>query len=362
MINIKKNSKFDITLLALVSILFLVGIVLVSSATQMNYKKMIIQSVAFLLGFVFLSFSTLIDYKMLKKYDWYLYGISILLLLLVYIPGLGKVQFNARSWINLGFMDFQTSEAVKITYTLAYASFLSRRKNMLNTLPEVLPAILYPLPFLLLLKKQPDLGGILVFATITAFCLFAAGLNKKYIIGFFAVILVVVPIVYKFQLLEPHQMVRLEAFLHPGDPSYEGNFQVIRSITAIGSGRIIGKGLFNGTFIPYGFLPVAESDFIFSVLGEEFGMVGMIFVISVFFLLLSRIYYIYAKSSDDYGALITIGFFGMFFYQTFQNIGMTIGVIPVTGVTLPFVSYGGSSILMSMIIISILTRISKEGK
>lgn len=352
--------KIDKVLFVVATLLFLSGIILVASATQMNTKKLIIQSVAYILGTIIIFSSSIIDFSMIKKYDWHLYALSIILLLLVYIPGLGKVQFNARSWINLGFMDFQTSELVKITYTLAYASFLDKRRGALNTIGEVFPAFIYPLPFFFLLAKQPDLGGILVFFCITVFCLYVAGLNIKYIIAGLVFTLIAIPVIYKFQLLKPHQMLRLEAFLHPGDPSYEGNFQVSQSITAIGSGQIFGKGLFQGTFVPYGFLPVAESDFIFSVLGEEFGAVGMIFVITLYFIFLSRIYFIGTSTSDSYGNIVIMGFFGMLFYQTFQNIGMTIGVIPVTGVTLPFISYGGSSLLICMIIISIIININNH--
>lgn len=349
--------RFDKVMLLIIFILFSIGLILISSATQFDKKRLIIQSAAFVLGLIFMYFSTAIDYSILQKYDKQLYVLSILLLLLVYVPGLGKVQFSARSWINLGFMDFQTSEAAKVTFTLAYAGFLSRRKNKLNTFAEVIPAFLYPLPLLILLKEQPDLGGILVFMSITVFCLFVAGLNKKFIFGGLLLVGIAIPVVYKFQLLDPHQMLRLEAFLNPGDPSFEGNFQVIQSMTAIGSGQIFGKGLFQGTLIPFGFLPVPESDFIFSILGEEFGMVGMGTVIILFFLLMSRIYTVAVNAKDTFGSLIVMGFFGMFLYQIFQNIGMTIGVIPVTGVTLPFVSYGGSSVLMSMVIISIIMNV-----
>ncbi len=347
----------DKLLLLCVVLLVAIGFVLIASVTQFNSRKLMIQGIAFLLGIAFMLGSTIIDYSALKKYDWYLYALSIVLLLLVYVPGLGKVQYSARSWIDLQFMDFQTSEAVKVTFTLAYASFLDRRKNQLNTLAEVIPTFLYPLPIIFLLMKQPDLGGILVFFFITIACLFMAGLNKKYIIGGIIFIAVAIPLIYKFQLLEPHQMVRIEAFLHPGDPSFEGNQQVIQSMTAIGSGQLFGKGLFQGTLIPFGFLSVPESDFIFSILGEEFGMVGMGTLILIVFLFLSRIYSIGIKSKDSYGTLVVFGYLGMFTYQSFQNIGMAIGLMPVTGVTLPFVSYGGSSVLMSMIIVSIIMNV-----
>ncbi len=351
------TKRFDKILLLVLFLIFGIGLMLVASATKMSMRKLTIQGAAFILGLIFMYLSTAIDYSVLKKYDWYLYALSIIFLLLVYIPGFGIEQFSARSWVNLYFMQFQTSEATKVTYTLAYSAFLERRRNQLNSIGEVIPALLYPLPIVFLLKKQPDLGGILVIFFITIFCLFMAGLNKKYIIGGIVFMLIAVPIIYKFQLLELHQMQRLEAFLHPGDPAYIGNEQVIQSITAIGSGQLFGKGWLKGTLIPFGFLPVPESDFIFAVLGEEFGMVGMGTLIVLFFIFLSRIYSIAMGAKDFYGTLIVSGFLGMLFYQVLQNIGMTIGLMPVTGVTLPFVSYGGSSVMMGMVIVSIIMNV-----
>ena len=353
--NLNKN-KYDWSLLLIISILFVTGIVLITSATQFDKKRLMIQSLSFVMGIFVILMSAMFDYRIMKRYEKQLYIATIVLLLLVYVPGLGKAQFGARSWINLGFMDFQTSEAAKITFTLAYASFLDRRKNKLDTMSEILPALMYPVPILLLLLKQPDLGGVIVFISITLVCLFVAGLNLKFIFNSLVIFALSTPIIYKF-ILRDHQRVRIDAFLNPGDPSYEGNFQVIQSMTAIGSGGFFGKGLFNGTISQYGFLPVTESDFIFAVLGEEFGFVGMAVVIILFFLFLSRIYSISKHAKDFYGTLVTTGFMGMLFYQILQNIGMTIGLMPVTGVTLPFVSYGGSSMLTTMITIALIINI-----
>lgn len=354
--NTLNKKKIDWTLLLLIGLLFIIGMVLISSATQFDKRRLIMQGGSFFIGMVLVFFSGLFDYRILNRYGKQLYFISIALLLLVYVPGLGKSQFGARCWINLGFMDFQTSEAAKITYTLAYASFLEKRKNKLDDIYEIIPVLAYPIPILLLLLMQPDLGGVIVFVSITAVCLFATGLNLKFIMNSLLTLVLSTPIIYKF-ILRDHQRVRIDAFLHPGDPAYEGNFQVIQSMTAIGSGGFFGKGLFNGTISQYGFLPVTESDFIFAVLGEEFGFVGMLVVILLFFMLLSRIYSIAQDAKDFYGTLITMGFLGMLFYQVLQNIGMTIGVMPVTGVTLPFLSYGGSSMLTTMIIIAIIMNV-----
>ena len=180
------SKRFDKLLFGLICILFIIGLVLIYSAsrsTTLGGKRLMVQSVAFLIGLTFMYLSTAIDYSILKRYDWHLYGLTMILLLLVYVPGLGSDQMGARSWIDLKVIYFQTSEAAKVTFTLAYAAFLDRRRNNLNTLMEVVPAVLYPLPILFLLYKQPDLGGILVFAAIILFCLFVAGLKKKWIIG-----------------------------------------------------------------------------------------------------------------------------------------------------------------------------------
>lgn len=355
--------KLDRVLIILITLLFLIGLVLIYSAsrsTTLGNKRLAIQTIAFLIGLSFMFLSTAIDYSTLQRYEWHLYALSIALLLLVYVPGLGSDQMGARSWINLRVMYFQTSEAAKVTFTLAYASFLNRRRNQLNTLPEIIPAFAYPVPILFLLYKQPDLGGILVFTSIILFCLFMAGLHKKWIFGGLIFVALAVPIVYKFGLLASHQMVRIEAFLHPGDPTYEGNYQLIESMTAIGSGKLLGKGLFQGTLIPFGFLPVPESDFIFSILGEEFGMLGMGLIIILYYLFVLRIYRIATGAKDFYGTLIGMGFLGMFLYQIYQNIGMTIGLIPITGVTLPFLSYGGSSVMMSMVVVSVIMNIHSK--
>lgn len=355
------SKKYDWMLFSVIVILYIIGMVLISSATQFDVKRLVIQSGSFLIGLTFVLMSGIFDYRILKKYEKHLYILTIFLLLMVYIPGLGKVQFGARSWIDLGFMDFQTSEAAKITFTLAYAAFLERRKDKLNTLSEIAPALLYPMPIIILLLMQPDLGGAIVFLAITGVSLFAAGLNIRFIFNTLLIVALSTPILYKF-VLKDHQKVRIDAFLNPGDPSYAGNFQVIQSMTAIGSGGILGKGLYQGSISQNGFLPVTESDFIFAVLGEELGLIGMLVVILLFFIFLNRIYLVSRNAKDDYGNIMASGFLGMLFYQIFQNIGMTIGVIPVTGVTLPFVSYGGSSMLMTLIIMSIIFNIYNKSQ
>jgi len=204
---------------------------------------------------------------------------------------------------------------------------------------------------------QPDLGGAIVFSFIIFGMLYISGLNLKIVLYAIFTALVCSPIIYNY-ILRPHQRTRIDAFLNPGDPSYEGNFQVIQSMIAIGSGKLFGKGLFNGTQNQYGFLPVTESDFIFAVLGEEFGLIGMAVVLILYFIFFRRLFEIATSAKDFYGTLIVVGITSMFLYQFVQNVGMTMGVMPVTGVTLPFVSYGGSSMLASMMALALVFNVS----
>ncbi len=357
----KKYKDFDFILFGVVFLLFIIGLVLISSATGINeggsYKRLIIQSASYFLGICCVIFAMFFDYNDFKKYEKQLYILSIGLLLLVYIPGLGKTQFNARSWIDLKVIDFQPIELVKLTFILGYAKYLEDRKNMLNDIREIFLAVLYPMPIIFLVMIQPDLGGAIVFSFIIFGMLYISGLNLKIVLYAIITALVCSPIIYNY-ILRPHQRTRIDAFLNPGDPTFEGNFQVIQSMIAIGSGKIFGKGLFNGTQNQYGFLPVTESDFIFAVLGEEFGLIGMSLVLLLYFIFFKRLYAIATSAKDFYGTLIIVGITSMFLYQFVQNVGMTMGVMPVTGVTLPFVSYGGSSMLTGMMALALVFNIS----
>ncbi len=359
--DLKKYKDFDFILFSVVFFLFVIGLVLISSATGINeggsFKRLIIQSISYFFGICCIIFAMFFDYNDFKKYEKQLYILGIGLLMLVYVPGLGKSQFNARSWIDLRIIDFQPIELVKLTFILGYAKYLEERKNMLHDLKEIMLAILYPMPIIFLIMIQPDLGGAIVFSCIMFGMLYISGLNLKIVFYSAFTALVCSPIIYNY-ILRPHQRTRIDAFLNPGDPAFEGNFQVIQSMIAIGSGKIFGKGLFNGTQNQYGFLPVTESDFIFAVLGEEFGLIGMSVVLILYFIFFKRLYSLATSAKDFYGTLIIVGITSMFLYQFVQNVGMTMGVMPVTGVTLPFVSYGGSSMLTGMMGLSLVFNVS----
>lgn len=267
---------------------------------------------------------------------------------------------GARSWINLKVVYFQTSELVKVFFTLGFAAYIENKKGNFKKIKDLIPIGLYSGPILLMIFKQPDLGTMLVFVLMIFGMLYVSGITYKLILKCILIVVLCLPLLYPF--LGEHQKVRLVGFMNMKNSEYQGNYQVNQSIVAIGSGKILGKGLYKGTQSQYKFLPVQESDFIFAVVGEELGFLGGFVLVVLFFLFLFRILLIARTAKDFYGTLITTSLLFMFFYQVFQNIGMTIGLIPVTGVTLPFFSYGGTSMVISMMALGVVLNVSMRRK
>ncbi|MFZ5353825.1 MAG: rod shape-determining protein RodA [Bacillota bacterium] len=350
--------NIDVALIVTMVLLVLIGIVAIASATQVTHggslRSVQVQSAAFILGLISILLILLIDYNNFGDNHKAIYIINIALLVLVLFVGT-KVK-GAKSWIDFGPINFQPAEAVKIGFILCFAKFLEKRKNKLDRIVDVLPALLYIAPLLLLIQLQPDTGTVLVYVFFSAFMLFAAGLNYKYIVGSIGAFIASAPILWFFVLKE-HQKNRFLAFLNPAaDPRGKG-YQVMQSKTAIGSGQIVGKGLFDGTMNNLGYIPERHNDFIFSVIGEELGLIGALVVILLFMLLLLRCIHIAKVAKDDYGMLICVGVMAMYLFHIFENIGMTIGVMPVTGIPLPFISSGGSSLLFNMMAVGLVINV-----
>jgi rod shape determining protein RodA len=360
----KIGKYIDFNLLLIILLLIAIGVVMIASATDADTlgitREVKFQLISFGLGVLMMIVIMLIDYNFLGDLYLVIYFLSIAALLLVYVPGLGVEQAGARSWIDLGLMDFQTSEIAKIGFIVSFAKLLEKREGKLDNLMDLFIPFLFVLPLLLLIYKQPDLGSMLVFVFIFLGMIFVSGLNIKIILlsGLSAVLSL--PIVYNF--LEAHQKQRIDAFLNPNDASLPGNYHVLMSKITIGSGKLKGNGLFQGGFSANNFLPVQETDFIFAVLVEELGFIGGITVIGLYFLFLSRLIRIAFLSKDHLGSNIVIGVLFMFAFQIFENIGMTMGIMPVTGVTLPFLSYGGSSMIVNMIAIGLVMNVYMRRK
>jgi rod shape determining protein RodA len=359
--NLLKN--IDKILLFLPVCFAVISIIMVGSTSYEGQfiitKDIMVQFAAYCIGTGALCVVLLFNYKTFEGMEKVLYAASILFLLTVYIPGLGVEHYGARSWVDLGPVDMQPSELVKISYVLVFASFLTRNRGSLYTLKGVGLAFLYSAPFIGVIIKE-DLGTAVVMCVIMVAMIFMAGIDYKLFAKLGGVFLISVPILYRF--MGDHQKQRIDAFLHPGNPNLPGYYQVWNSKVAIGSGGIFGKGLFQGTQKELKFLPVQKSDFIFSVIVEELGMIGGAVVILLYTVFLYRMIKIADNAKDLYGSLVVIGILAMFAFQIFENIAMAMGIMPVTGITLPFISYGGSSVVANMIALGIVLNVGIRSK
>ncbi len=357
-----KNS--DTRLLLLMTLLFLFGLMMIASATDVQMegltRQVQMQAISFVLGGVVLLLFFFIDYRVLGDFYKLIYILGIALLLLVYIPGLGIARGGARSWIDLGPIDLQTSELAKLCLILSLGRFLTNHEGRLEHLTDLLKVGLFITPYMALLLVQPDLGSALVFLVITLGMMLMKGVHFRWLVIGLVVLIVAMPLAYP--RLESHQRERIDAFLNPNDPSLPGNYHVMQSKITIGSGMENGRGIFEGTYHRNYYLPVQETDFIYSVIGEETGFIGGTAVIALYFLLLSRMITLAQRAKDEYGSLMIMGVTFMFTFQIVENIGMTMGVMPVTGITLPFLSYGGSSVVTNMMAIGLVETIYARRK
>lgn len=364
--NLLKNIDFG--LLLIVVLLFAIGILAIASATRVPdtfqedglSREVKVQTFAFIVGLISIVIILFIDYHFVGSLWKLVYVFSIAMLLLVYVPGLGVIQGNARSWIDLKVLYFQTSEVAKIGFIIAFAQFLENKKGEVNSVKTLLQVALFIAPFLILIYKQPDFGSMLVFVVITGGMLLVAKLDWR-LVGT-AVGLAVIGGMNADKFLSKVQMQRLFAFLEPENLAIEANYQVLASKTTIGAGMMTGRGLFDGIYHKGDWLPVQETDFIFAVWVEEMGFVGGAVVIGLYLVMLLTLMKIAYKAKDTFGTLIVTGIVFMFLFQIFENIGMTMGLMPVTGITLPFLSYGGSSMITNMIVIGIAMNVYMRRK
>ena len=350
--NITKNLDTPLVTLTIIASLF--GLLMISSAGGGKY--VLIQTIAFVLGVVCIGTLIFLGYEYLADISLYLYGAGLILLLLVLIPGLGAVRGGARSWFELGPINFQPAELVKIVFIILYAKELSENDLNINeprTLGRML--IFLAIPFFLILI-QPDLGSAAVFFVIALVMLFTAGISWKYLAAGFGALAVAFPLMW-FIVLHDYQKNRILTLFNPElDPAGAG-YHVIQSKLAVGSGQFLGSGLFKGASQVNGSLPERHTDFIFSVVCEELGFIGAILVIILLAAIIVRCIYIGQNARDSLGTYICNGVAAMLIFQIFENIGMCIGIFPVTGITLPFFSYGGSSLLTTMIAIGLVLSV-----
>lgn len=339
--------------------LSVIGLIALFSATsETNYNEFTKQIIWIITSIIVMLIVMLIDYNFLVRISPILYGISIILLILVLFT---EPINGASSWFTIGDFTFQPSEFAKIAVILFLAFSMSklqeRGKEEINRPWKLLITLLIVALPLILIIMQPDYGTACAYLMALAFMLFTAGLDKKYIIVTVLLIAVLAPIIYMYVLPE-HAKTRIEIFLNPeADPRGAG-YNVIQSKLAIGAGELTGMGLMKGNQTQLGYLYPKTTDFIFSVIGEEMGFIVSCAVIILYILIITKIIYIAKTARDDEGSYIAIGIAGVFLFHMVENIGMTMGLLPITGVPLLFVSYGGSSMIISFICLGILLNIS----
>ncbi len=358
---ILKNIEWWI--LILTGVLCVIGLVALYSTTQFNnfddFHKQIIWVIV---GFIMMVIISFIDYRILVRISPILYGISILLLIFVLFT---KSINGASSWFNIGGFSLQPGEVAKVTVILFLAYVLSKVQakgreevNRIFKLPLVLSVVILPVALIIM---QPDFGTAAAYMVALVMVLFVAGINKRYIVIALLLVVIGLPLAYQFVLPE-HAKKRIEVFLNPeSDPKGSG-YNIIQSKLAIGSGELRGMGLLNGNQTQLGYLSPKTTDFIFSAIGEEMGFIVAGTVIIAYIFLITKSLYVAKTARDDMGTYIAAGISGIFLFHLTENVGMTMGLLPITGVPLLFVSYGGSSLLTSFICVGLLLNVSGNRK
>lgn len=355
--------KFDFTLFFTVLILSLYGILVISSATKSlgldsgNLASIKTQSVSTVLGIGIIIILLNINYEVWGKLYIPIYVICNILLVSVFFFGTGEEDWGAKSWIRIGSsFGFQPAEVAKIAVIICVAKFIEKNQSKINELYTLGKILLFAFIPIALILKQPDFGTAMVYVFFVGMMIFVAGLDLKYIL--YAGIAGILSLPFIWLSLDQFQKDRIINF---GDPSRDAmgtGYQALQSQIAIGSGKLFGKGLYNGSQTQFGFLPEKQTDFIFAVVGEELGLIGGLILLLLYFFMLYRLIDIARKSRDTFGKLIVTGIFSMMFIHIFENIGMTMGLTPITGIPLPFMSYGGTFQLTNMIAIGLALSVS----
>ena len=362
--------RLDWVLLGAVAALVAYGLWAVAGITRhdvegdSNYYVMR-QAIAAGLGFVGFLVALAIDPDRYRRAQAWLYGAAILGVLLVY--PLAETTRGSKRWIELGPFQFQPSEFGKLLFVLALAGFLADRVRRLSEPAVVLQAVGLSLVPILLVFKQPDLGSALVYCAVLAACLFVAGVRWVHLAALGSVAALIVAAVVWFlpaagiEVLEPYQTARLTGFTNPDSDPAGATYNVNQSITAVGSGGLNGRGVDGATQTRLDYLPEHATDFVFASLAEQRGFFGAALLLGLYLLVVWRGLRVLTVSRDAFGAIVAGGIVVAFLFQVFVNVGMTMGIAPVTGIPLPFVTVGGSSMVVNLTAIGVLQAIHSRG-
>lgn len=350
--------QFDALLLTGTILLLLLGLIILYSlgikarqvSNQLDTSRQIIYAV---IGVILMFIAAKNDYKILKNYSKGLYIFMIVTLLAVEL--FGVTRLGATRWIALGPFQFQPSEVAKLIMVVVLAKFYGSSYNYTAQPGYFLRSLLLLLPPLVLVLIQPDLGTALVLLGVWLVMTLSTKVKKRYVFGLIGAGVLMIPLIYP--RLATYQQQRVATFLNPAaDPAGTG-YNVNQAIIAVGSGGWFGQGLGSGSQSQGNFLPSSHTDFIFAVLAEKLGFIGALVCITLFVLVISRIFVDGTKSQDRFGSLLCIGIGTMFLLHMFINIGMNLGIMPVTGIPLPFISAGGTSLMVSLLSIGIVQSV-----
>ncbi len=361
-------SGFDPILTFAVAGLLIIGTLLVYSATKSWYasngldpqyylKRHVINIV---IGGLLALSATIVDYRLLRAYTPILYGLSVLGLIAVLIPGVGSTVNGARAWISLpGGFQIQPAELAKISIIVGMSLVLSERihDREAPTHPDVIRALAIATIPIVLILLQPDMGTVFIISASVVTMVAVSGAPSRWVAALLILALVGGFAAVKVGVLSEYQVKRLQTFVNPSADPQQSGYQLRQSRITVGSGGLLGKGLFKGPQTNGRFVPEQQTDFIFTVAGEELGFVGSSFILLLFLLILLRAFRIARRSQDLFGRLVCTGVIAWFAFQAFENIGMTMGLMPMTGVPLPFLSYGGSSMFANLIGIGLLQNV-----
>ena len=366
-------SRFDLTLNLAVAALLAIGTLLVYAATREWFRSNNLDPEYYLkrhilnilIGALLAYGTTLIDYRLLRAYAPILWLISIIGLVAVFIPGIGEEVNNSNAWISLpGGFQLQPAELAKIAIIIGIAMVLSDRDQNQNdpTDLDVVKALAIAAIPVFFIVLQPDLGTILIISAAVVAMIGVSGARPIWVVGLLLLAVVGGFTAVKTGAVSEYQVARLQSFIDPSSDPQATGYQIRQSRITIGSGGFFGKGLFEGPQTSGRFVPEQQTDFIFTVAGEELGFVGCSLILFLYLLIFIRAFIICRQSRDLFGRLVCIGVIAWFIFQSFENIGMAMGLMPMTGVPLPFLSYGGSSMFANLIGIGLLQNVHARSR
>lgn len=350
----------DIKLLSAVLASCIFGLVMINSAahTLSNPSRYIaVQSAAIFLGFLAVIFISLLDYSLLYSARHAAMAVGAALLVLVLVMGFGREDTGTQGWISLGFVNLQPAEVAKVCFIVSLSAHISKIREDINSLTNIALLLLHLAVPVALILLQPDMGTAMVFIFIFIVMMFFAGISCKYILASLGVGAAAAAGAWFF-LLGSVQKARFFSFLDPESDPLGTGYHILQSKIAVGSGRLFGTGYMKGTQTQMGYLPEKQTDFIFSVICEELGFMGAVAVIALLFFIIYRIFIDARKARDCFGEMLCVGAGAMLLFHAIENIGMCINVLPITGIPLPFFSYGGSNMITSLIAVGIVNSVA----